>query len=190
MKSTGQIAKSKGQRAKGNRPYALSSMLLALCLFGCGYSLHGKADLPFDTIQIDKVENRTVEPKLQDRFHRIMAEEFLKHGISVSSNADYKLSGSIKFFEMNVLAERNVAVEYEVVMKGDFKLIGPSGYTKDIRDVGSPFIVSFPGSGMLEDVLAAKELASEKALRDMATEIVGIMIYATRKVESSSEGSE
>ena len=168
--------------------YVLCSMLLALCLFGCGYTLHGKAALPFDAIQIERIENRTLEPKLQDRFHRVITEEFLKHGVTISPNADYKLSGTINFFEMYVLAERDVAVEYEVVMRGDFKLVGPSGDTKDIKGVGSPFIVSFPGSGLLEDVLALKELASDRALRDMATEIVGILIYSVRKEDSSNGG--
>jgi hypothetical protein len=163
-------------------------MLLALCLFGCGYTLHGKAALPFDAIQIERIENRTLEPKLQDRFHRVITEEFLKQGVTVSPNADYKLSGTINFFEMYVLAERDVAVEYEVVMRGDFKLLGPSGYTKDLKGIGSPFIVSFPGSGLLEDVLALKELASERALRDMATEIVGILIYSVKKADSSNGG--
>ncbi|MFH1702415.1 MAG: LptE family protein [Nitrospirota bacterium] len=159
-----------------------------LLLGGCGYTLHGKAALPFDAIQIERIENRTLEPKLQDRFHRVITEEFLKNGITVSPKAEYKLSGTITFFEMHVLAERDVAVEYEIVMRGDFKLLGPSGDTKDIKGIGSPFIVSFPGSGLLEDVLALKERASERALRDMATEIVGILIYSVRKEDSSNGG--
>jgi hypothetical protein len=159
-----------------------------LLLSGCGYTLHGKAALPFNEIQIERIENRTLEPKLQDRFHRVITEEFLKNGITVSPKAEYKLSGTITFFEMHVLAERDVAVEYEIVMRGDFKLVGPSGYTKDLKGIGSPFIVSFPGSGLLENVLAFKELASERALRDMATEIVGILIYSVRKADSSNGG--
>jgi hypothetical protein len=178
---------SKG-RMGGLLFYVLCSMLLALCLFGCGYTLHGKSALPFDEIQIERIENRTLEPKLQDRFHRVITEEFLKNGITVSPNAEYKLSGTITFFEMHVLAERDVAVEYEVVMRGDFKLVSPSGDIKDLKGIGSPFIVSFPGSGLLEDVLAFKELASERALRDMATEIVGILIYSVRKEDSSNGG--
>jgi hypothetical protein len=168
--------------------HALCSMLLAFCLFGCGYTLHGKAALPFDEIQIERIENKTIEPKLQDRFHRVITEEFLKHGVTISPNADYKLSGTINFFEMHVLAEKEVAVEYEVLIRGDFRLLGPSGDIRDLKGIGSPFIVSFPGSGLLEDVLALKELASERALRDMATEIVGILIYSVRKTDSSNGG--
>jgi hypothetical protein len=156
----------------------LCSMLISLCLFGCGYTLQSRATLPFDSIQIDGIENKTVEPKLQDKFYGAITEEFLKHGISVQSRADFKLSGTIKRYELHVLSERrDVAVEYEVIMKGDFKLVGPSGHARDIKDIGSPFIVSFPVSGPLEDVLALKELASERAIRDMAMEVVGALIY-------------
>lgn len=162
--------------------YTLCSMLIALCLVGCGYTLHSKTALPFDSIKIERIENVTLEPKLQDRLYSALTEEFLKNGITVSNNADHKLSGTIHLFELHVLSEkRGVAVEYEVVMRGEFRLIGPSGDTKDLKNIGSPFIVSFPGAGPLENVLAFKELASEKAVKDMAMEIVGILIYPVRK---------
>ncbi len=158
--------------------YAICSMLYALCLFGCGYTLQSRATLPFSSIQIEGIENKTVEPKLQDKFYRAITEEFLKYGISVQSQADYKLRGTIKRYELHVLSERrDVAIEYEVVIKGDFKLVGPSGDTRDIKDIGSPFIVSFPVSGALENVLAFKELASERAIRDMAMEVVAALVY-------------
>jgi len=161
---------------------ALCSVLYAFCLAGCGYTLHSRTALPFDSVQIERIENRTLEPKLQDRLHRALTEEFLKNGITVLPSADYKLSGTINRFELHVLSEkRGVAVEYEAVIKGDFRLKGPSGDTKDMKNIGSPFIVSFPGSGVLEDVLAFKELASEKAVKDIAMEIVGILIYPVRK---------
>ena len=161
---------------------ALCSLLFALCLFGCGYTLHTKASLPFDSIQIERIEDRTFEPKLQDRLYRALTEEFLKNGISVSPSADYRLSGTINLFELNILSEKEgTAVEYEAVIRGDFRLISPSGDTKDFKNICSPFIVSFPGSGPLEDVLAFKEVASEKAVKDMAMEIVGILIYIVRE---------
>ncbi|MEW6162845.1 MAG: LPS assembly lipoprotein LptE [Nitrospirota bacterium] len=138
--------------------------------------------MPFDSIQIERIENKTLEPKLQDRLHKAITEEFLRHGITVYHDAGYKLSGTINLFELHVLSEKkDIAVEYEAVIKGDFRLTGPSGDTKDFKNIGSPFIVSFSGSGLLEDVLALKELASEKAVRDMAMEIVAILIYPVRK---------
>jgi hypothetical protein len=46
--------------------------------------------------------------------------------------------------------------------------------------MGSPFIVSFPVFGPLEDVLAFKELAADRAVRDMAMEVVAALIYQMR----------
>ncbi|MEW6003417.1 MAG: LptE family protein [Nitrospirota bacterium] len=147
-------------------------------LFGCGYTIHGKAALPFESIQIGKIENRTLEPKLQDKLYKALTEEFLKNGIAVYPDAGYKLSGMINIFELHILSERaGTAVEYEVNIKGDFRLIDPSGTIKDFRNIGSPFIVSFSGTGVLEEVIAFKEQASERAVKDMAMEIVAALIY-------------
>jgi hypothetical protein len=151
---------------------------LLLTVYGCGYKVYGKKSLPFDSIQIGKIENRTLEPKLQDMLHNALTEEFLKQGIAVRTEAGYKISGTIHRFELNVLSEKaNMAVEYEVIIKGDFKLVDPSGNIKEFKNIGSPFIVSFQSSDILEKVLAFKELASERAVRDMAMEIVSIVIY-------------
>ena len=155
---------------------------LLLTVYGCGYTIHGKKSLPFDSIQISKIENRTLEPKLQDRLHNALTEEFLKQGIAVHPEAGYKLSGTIHLFELHVLSERSdIAAEYEVIIKGDFRLVDPSENIKEFKNIGSPFIVSFQSSDLLEDVLALKELASEKAIRDMAMEIVSILICPVSK---------
>ena len=156
----------------------LCALLLALSLAGCGYTLHGKASLPFDSIQIGSIENTTVEPKLQDRLYQLLTEEFLKQGIRVSPEADHILNGTINLFDLRILSEKKgIATEYEVVIGGDFQLIIPSGDIQKLERIRSPFIVSFKSQELLEDVIANKERASEKALRDMAFEIVGNIIY-------------
>jgi hypothetical protein len=140
--------------------------------------LHGKASLPFDSIQIGSIENTTVEPKLQDKLYQLLTEELLKHGIRVSPDADHTLNGTINMFDLRILSEKKgVATEYEVVIGGDFQLIMPSGDILELERIRSPFIVSFKSQELLEDVIANKERASEKALRDMAFEIVGNIIY-------------
>jgi hypothetical protein len=124
------------------------------------------------------MENNTLEPKLQDRLCNALTDEFLKQGIDVNRNAGYKLSGTIKDFELRILSEKtDIAAEYEVIIRGDFKLVDPSGNIKEFKNIGSPFIVSFQSSEALVDVLALKELASERAIRDMAMEIVYSLIY-------------
>jgi hypothetical protein len=164
----------------------ISSLPAACCLlltfYGCGYTIHGRMSLPFDSIQISKIENTTIEPKLQDRLYKALTEEFLKQGIAVYPDAGYKLTGTVYQFELRILSEKaDIAAEYEVIIKGDFRLVEPSGNIKEFKNIGSPFIVSFQSSDMLEDVLATKELASEKAIKDMAMEIVAILIYPVRK---------
>ena len=62
-------------------------------------------------------------------------------------------------------------------MKGDFLVSGPSGYVRELKDIGSPFIISFSGSGQLTTLLAFKELASERAIRDIAQQIVAALMY-------------
>lgn len=153
-------------------------ILLLLTFYGCGYSIHGRASLPFDSIQIGKIENVTLEPKLQDLLHKALTDEFLKQGIAVSPNAGYKLSATISQFELRILSEKaDIATEYEVDTKADFKVIDPSGNIKEFKKIGSPFIISFSGSGQLNELIASKELASERAMRDIAMEIVGVLIY-------------
>jgi len=173
----------KDLRLKITRKIFLILLLLTACslllnFYGCGYSIHGRASLPFDSIQIGKIENITLEPKLQDQLYAALTDEFLKHGIDVNPNAGYKLSATINQFELRILAESSdVATEYEVITKADFKVIDPSGKIKEFKDIGSPFLISFSASGPLDELIASKELASEKAMRDMAMEIVGVLIY-------------
>jgi outer membrane lipopolysaccharide assembly protein LptE/RlpB len=156
----------------------LTAYCLLLTICGCGYTMHGKSSLPFDSIQIGTIENTTVEPKLQDKLYQSLTEEFIKQGIRVSPDANYKLEGTINLFDLRILSEKNgIATEYEVIISGDFQLTMPSGDVQDLKGIGSPFIVSFQSQDLLEDVIANKERASEKAIGDMAMEIVGNLIY-------------
>lgn len=67
--------------------FLLLISLLFLVISGCGYTLRNKATLPFDSIQIVRIENKSLEPKLQDRLYLALTQEFLKQGISVSPAA-------------------------------------------------------------------------------------------------------
>jgi hypothetical protein len=155
---------------------ALCSLLFAIN--GCGYTLHGRSALPFQDVAIGVIENKTVEPKLQDNLAVALTQEFLKEGITVTPAAQYKLSGVIHTFSLRILSEKSdVAAEYEVTIKGDFRIIDPSGKITEMKQVGSPFIVSFPSSGQLNELIAFKEQASNRALQDMAAEIVANLIY-------------
>jgi hypothetical protein len=156
----------------------LCTVLSALYPLGCGYQIRNKASLPFTAIKIGRIENKTLEPKLEDRLYRALTEEFLKQGVDVSPGAAYKIAGTVRQFDLRVLSEKSdVAVDYEVIVKADFTLTDPSGNTKEFRNIESPFIISFSGTGALNDLITSKELAAEQAIRDMAMEIVAGLIY-------------
>jgi hypothetical protein len=156
----------------------LCSVLSALCPLGCGYALHNKASLPFGAIKIGKIENKTLEPKLQDRLYRTLTEEFLKQGVDVNAAAGYKIDGTIHDFALKILSEKSeAAVDYEVTVKADFILTDPSGNTREFKNVESPFIVSFSAPGSINDLIAAKEIASERAMKEIAVEIVAGITY-------------
>ncbi|MEW6571061.1 MAG: LptE family protein [Nitrospirota bacterium] len=153
-------------------------VLSLFTLFGCGYSLHGRASLPFEALQIGNIENKTREPKLDDRLHRVLAEELLKQGFRVDPQAGYTLSGTINKFDMHILSESSdIATEYEVVVNGDFTLTDPSGNIRQVKNIGSPFIISFSSAGPLEELVAFKEVASERAVRDIAMEILASLLF-------------
>ncbi len=182
LKSKEPMVKFRAQK-KVNKYFilrAIFSLLSVIFFFGCGYSIHDKASLPMGEIQIMDVQNKTYEPKLQDRLNEALTKEFLKHGIKVTENASYKLSGVIDTFELRVLSEKEgVAIEYEVIIQGDFKIIDSTGRSKEFKNIGSPFIVSIYSRGQLDELIALKELASDRAVRDLAMEIVANIIYSS-----------
>ncbi|MCL5021851.1 MAG: LPS assembly lipoprotein LptE [Nitrospirae bacterium] len=158
----------------------LSSLFVALCFLlasGCGYTLQGRADLPFQSVAIGKMINRTFEPRLEDRMQTALVDELLKSGFLIDGSSGYKIIGNLTSFDLKTLSEKSgVALEYEVTIGGDFRLIDPSGKARQLRNRGV-FIVSFPSTGGLQDVVALKEQATEKALRDLSVEIVASIIY-------------
>lgn len=149
-----------------------------LLLQGCGYRLHSQASLPFREIAIDPIENRTVEPGLQDILHRAVVEEFMRQGISVSPSARQRLSAVIRNFDMPGISEKGgFSREYRVVVAVDFTLTDENGQKRYIKNLGSPFMVPFAGSDDLGRLLATKRMAQEQALRDVAEQLTGLLIY-------------
>lgn len=153
------------------------SLVTGLLLSGCGYSVHRQSELPFSEIQIGTIENKTLEPKLQDKLHKALTEEFMKNGIMVSPFADTKLSAVVHTFDMTILSEKEeITIEYRVFMRADFTLEDKTG-KKEFRNIDSPFIVSFASSEDISTLLAKKELAEVKAMKDVAMRIAGALIY-------------
>lgn len=153
-------------------------VLLATIISGCGYSLHSRAVLPFKEVSIGLIENRTLEPKLQDMLHKALTLEFQKHGVSVTPHASTTLKGVVRSFDMTSVSEKdNVAVEFRVTINADFTLTGPTGKAEEIKNMSSPFIVIFDGSKDMGNLIAAKEAAAETAMKDVAVGLMGSLLF-------------
>ena len=155
------------------------SLLLAALVTGCGYTLQGRADLPFETLSLGTIQNTTVEPKLQDRMSRLLAQTLMEYGFDVRPAARYKIEGSITRFILTPVSEKSLtAIEYAITIVADFSVIDILTQKKEsLAYVSSPFITYFRSSGALVSVLAQKEAATESALRDLSQELVRRMLY-------------
>ncbi len=155
-------------------------------LFGCGYTTQTKNNLPFDTIAVGKIENKTLEPKLQDRLSRQLAETFSEYGFRIISSAQYTLEGEITKFELEPLVEHNLtATQYRVVIKAYFRLIDTtSGKTIPFVEE-SPFITYFSSAEKLQNVLALKELSANNALKDISQAVARRIIYNKQLLDGS-----
>ena len=152
--------------------------IAALAAAGCGYSLHPQSALPAKEVSIGLIENRTVEPKLQDKLQRALTEEFMKQGIRVSRAAEYKITGTVNSFDLVGLSEKGgVMVEYRVTMSAEFRLLDSGGRVVTVKNISAPFIVTLTDQGDLGRLLALKDTAEERAVADIAMEIVGALMF-------------
>ena len=160
------------------------SLLLTFLLSGCGYTMQSRTNLPFETISIGKIENKTSEPKLQDRCNVALAETFSQYGYEISSFARYKLQGEIYRFELIPTTEVNLAAtQYQIVMKGSFKLIDTESGKSIPLGADSPFITYFNANPTdpLEEIMTQKELAEASAMANLAQTLVSLVTYTTPK---------
>lgn len=168
--------------------FRIINLLLAICslflVVGCGYTLYGKANLPFQSITVSKIVNKTNEPRLEDKMRIALTDELMKSGFVVDGSSGNRIEGSVTTFVLNTLSEKSgVAAEYEVVIKGEFRLIDTFGRAMALRQRGV-FIVSFSSTDSLQNVVARKEMAIEKALKDFSSEIVASIIFDRPEVRS------
>jgi len=169
-----------GDRKKRITCSALRATIFVFLLLmsGCGYSIHRQTALPGGEISVGLIENKTVEPKLQDKLNRALTEEFVKQGIRVTPAAPYKLTGVINSFDMISLSEKEgISVEYRIIVTADFRLSDAGGKVVMTKNVNSPFIVALTASEDLGGLLAAKEVLEQKAMADLAMEIAGAVIF-------------
>ena len=157
--------------------------LIPCVLFvSCGYRLIGSMSLPFDSITIKPVRNDTYEPKLEERMHTALSNEFINQGIDVrASGSDVVLETTITTFALDAIAAVDETVkEQEIIMHVDLRLIS-GGKTTEFRNMVSPIKITFQSTGTVSESVAQKEKASDKACREIAKEIVSKIIIQYAK---------
>jgi outer membrane lipopolysaccharide assembly protein LptE/RlpB len=156
----------------------LMSCALAVSLAGCGYSIHRQALLPYNEISVGRIENKTLQPKLQDKLQRALVAELMKQGFTVRPGADHTVEGTITSFTMTALSEKHdVTVEYRVIVDAEFRISDREGHVIGSKKISTPFFVTFSGAGELGSLLVERERAEERATADVASEAVGALIY-------------
>ncbi|TAN43890.1 MAG: hypothetical protein EPN22_08800 [Nitrospirae bacterium] len=149
-----------------------------ILLDGCGYAVRGKAELPFDSIALGRIENQTLEPKLQDKLNRALAETFNAYGVTLSSSAKYRIEADITKITLTALSEQELtASEYEISILADFRLVDTEKSIANKIGVASPFRAAFTAVSPLENLTAQKELAMERALKNLAEELARRIVY-------------
>ena len=103
----------------------------------------------------------------------------MEYGVDISSSARYRIEGTINKFMIYPVAERNLqAVEYQISIVGNFKIIDTqTKKVTDLGDVTSPYLTYFRSTGLLVSVLAEKDTAAEKAIKDLSQEVVLRILY-------------
>jgi hypothetical protein len=161
------------------RIFCLLSAFFCLFVSGCGYTLQTKANLPFEEIAVGRIENKTLEPKLQDKFNRALANTFAQYGFRVNQSARHVLEGEILEFRLRPMVEQQlVATQYEVIILASFRLRDKATGKTIPVSAGTPYITSFGSTGKLESVLAQKETSTIAALTNLSLSIVSTIAYS------------
>lgn len=165
------------------KPGLFYSLLLVsfFLIISCGYHMTGSKLLPFNSITIKPVQNKTYEPRLEERMHNALSNEFINQGIEVkSSGGNVELQATVINFQIGAIAAVDEKVkEQEIIMHVDIKLID-KGRITEFKSMRSPIKITFESAGLVAESVANKEQLTNKASREIAREIIGqiIMRYA------------
>ncbi len=147
-------------------------------LLSCGYGVHRTSGLPVKSVRISSVENHTFEPGLQDLFINIFTEELLRSGISSSGTSDYVVSAILTDYRLDTLSIKDdLSVEYSIQVVADITLRLPDGTTREIKRISSEFMETFVSADNIQAIQSQREVATEKAVRDLSQRIIAGMIY-------------
>ena len=165
-------------------PTSLTALFLwcivVLLLHGCGYHIVGSRFLPFRSIAIKPVVNRTYEPKVEEKMHEALSSEFIHQGIEIKPDSrEAMVETTIRTFALGAIGAVDETVkEQEVLMSVDIRAV-INGDVTEFKEMRSPIKITFQSTGTVSESVAQKEDAVRKACREIAKEIVSklIIIY-------------
>ena len=130
----------------------------------------GSRLLPFNSVTIKPVQNKTYEPRLEEKLYNALAYEFIRQGIEVkNSGGDVGLEAIIRTFQLGAIGSVNERVkEQTIIMKVDMKLIEGKTVT-EFSQMESPIKITFETEGSVSDSVAQKEKSADKACKEIAT---------------------
>ncbi len=167
-------------KGRSRQNYLIISLLFIVVvffIFSCGYKIVGSNFLPFDSITIKLVKNKTYEPRLEERLHNALSSEFISQGIKIAhSGGDAELEATITRFAVGAVGSIDEDVkEQNLIMLVDVKIV-TNGEIVEFKSIQSAIYISFDSSGSISDSVANKERATDKASREIAKEIVSKLI--------------
>lgn len=160
----------------------VAGLILAILVTSCGYRVIGSQSIPFDSVTIKPVKNMTYEPGLEDRLHNALSTEFINQGIEVKTGGgDVKLEATVKSFLLGAVAAIDEIVkEQDITMSVDIEMIDNERVIR-FESMGSPIKITFQSTGSVSSSAAEKEMAADKACREIAKEIVSKIIIRYAK---------
>ena len=68
----------------------------------------GSTPLPFHSVTIKQVRNKTYEPRLEEKMHNALSKEFINQGIEVmNSGGEVELEATVMDFQIGAIASVN-----------------------------------------------------------------------------------
>ena len=155
--------------------FAFSLFLAA----GCGYSFYVGVAGDLSTIAIENLENKTYEHRLETLATEAIRDEFIFDGnlkLVKEREADLRLSGSVIEYVLDPLTydEDDEAEGYQLKIRAKLTLEN----LRDDKTMWKDKIIEGDARYLLSGPLAGTETgARDKALKDLAKEIVRQIIY-------------
>ncbi len=148
----------------------------------CGYKMVGSRYLPFESITIKPVQNRTYEPRLEERLHNALSTEFIRQGIEVTTDGgDVVLDTTATNFQLGAIAAIDEIVkEQEIILYVDIRLTD-AGKVTSFNSMRSPIKITFQSTSTVSQSVAEKQTATDKACSEIAKEIVSRIIVQYAK---------